>query len=305
MKRTASASLLLGLWLLAASGNRGQVIDPASGLVLALKARDFEPRYEAAVLLGRLGPKAKAVVPNLVEVMRNDEIGEVRFEAAKALGQIGAREALPALREALKDPDYLVRVFVAEALVKIDPDQDKVAVAALVECLRYSRQEFAEVPSPFVYQALAKLGPRARPAESVVMEGLKDRDLMNRLYALVALEKMGTDDSRLLPLLVAILTDPHHDLLAGAVARGGASFLAPLLVGRFGGNQDEFRRFLFELDEVRELGRLNRERAAVLLGKLGPKAADAVPALEAATRDADPQVCKAARAALEQVRHRP
>ena len=58
----------------------------------------------AAQILKNLGPKAKGVIPALIQALRDSDQDVVLF-AAQALGRIGpdAREAAPALQEALQN----------------------------------------------------------------------------------------------------------------------------------------------------------------------------------------------------------
>jgi HEAT repeat protein len=74
-------------------------------------------RYNAASLLGRFGPEAKAAVPDLVELL-SDRTTIVRCYAAEALGRIGpeAKGAVPNLR-GLKDGGG---VFASWALERIE-----------------------------------------------------------------------------------------------------------------------------------------------------------------------------------------
>jgi len=77
------------------------------------------PQYAATVgqlcgCLGAIGPAAAAAVPELVTVLdgrvaSHDWCGSednswMRARAADALGAIGSKDAVPALREALDDP---------------------------------------------------------------------------------------------------------------------------------------------------------------------------------------------------------
>jgi HEAT repeat protein len=81
-------------------------------------------RLQAAQELGRLGPESKLAVEDLVSLFRDPELGpEYKKVAADSLGNIGlgAKVAIPVLREALQDQDYGVRTAVADALKKIQP----------------------------------------------------------------------------------------------------------------------------------------------------------------------------------------
>jgi hypothetical protein len=81
-------------------------------------------------------------VPVLIELLQEDpdqggRSAEVRAAAAVVLGQVGpeAKAAVPALTDALKDRDSLVRSMAADALDRIGPDA-KPAVPTLVAMLR-------------------------------------------------------------------------------------------------------------------------------------------------------------------------
>ena len=66
------------------------------------KVEEKEVRQTAAGALGKIGPEAKAAVPDLSKALK-DEDKYVRQTAVRALGDIGpeARDAVPALIEAL------------------------------------------------------------------------------------------------------------------------------------------------------------------------------------------------------------
>ena len=73
-------------------------------------------RALVAEALGRLGPEAKAAVPELVKRIADADEG-TRVAAIEALGEIGgADDSVPAIEQALKDPDHFVRVKAVEAL---------------------------------------------------------------------------------------------------------------------------------------------------------------------------------------------
>ena len=67
-------------------------------------------RKNAALSLGRFGPKAEAAVPELVTALK-DKVVDVRGAAAVALGRIGpgAKDAALPLAELLKDNDSDIR----------------------------------------------------------------------------------------------------------------------------------------------------------------------------------------------------
>lgn len=70
-------------------------------------------RQDARLKLVEIG---KAAVPTLVETL-DDQREPVRWEAAKALSQIGEPTAAPALVKALEDENFGVRWLAAEGLI--------------------------------------------------------------------------------------------------------------------------------------------------------------------------------------------
>jgi hypothetical protein len=95
----------------------------AAELERMLHDPDQAVQVQGAFGLSRLGPEARDAVPALGEAVRNGE-PLVRQNAALALGAIGpdARDAVPALTAALHDPEWAVRRQAALSLGKIGPD---------------------------------------------------------------------------------------------------------------------------------------------------------------------------------------
>lgn len=81
--------------------------DPIGALIEKLDHQDRFVRAGAAQALGDLD--AAAAVPQLINLMRNDSIGDVRRAAAAALCAIGGRESARALRRAGVDCETLKR----------------------------------------------------------------------------------------------------------------------------------------------------------------------------------------------------
>ena len=61
----------------------------------------------------------KAAIRSLIEALKNKKY-LMRWEAAKALGEIGDPEAAPALVKALEDEEFDVRWLAAEGLIKMN-----------------------------------------------------------------------------------------------------------------------------------------------------------------------------------------
>ena len=130
---------------------------PLSEWIGMLKGEDPIGKYAAIHAVGKIGPEAKEAIPILIETIREvrnrdkrilvacnkallamgkeivphmvallkDETWEMRRGAAWILGKLGpdARDAVPALSEALNDPNAAVRTKAQEALKKIQGEE--------------------------------------------------------------------------------------------------------------------------------------------------------------------------------------
>lgn len=103
--------------------------EAAESLIPALISDNGFEREKARLALVSVGDQA---VSPLVHALR-DRSERMRWEAAKALGQIGSPSAAPALVEALEDNNFDVRWLSAEALVAIGRDGLEALLTALVK----------------------------------------------------------------------------------------------------------------------------------------------------------------------------
>src|SRR5262245_55503051 len=103
----------------------------------ALKNPDPVVRYRAAAVLVKLGPVGKFAVPELREMLK-DENGFVRVKAAEALWVIEKTSPsvlLPVLLAALKDKDAELRAAAPPVIAQIGP-KAKPAVPGLTRALK-------------------------------------------------------------------------------------------------------------------------------------------------------------------------
>ncbi len=89
---------------------------PIETLIKTLSSHKDKAREGARHTLVSVG---KAAVPALIEALK-DKNTLRRWEAAKALGEIGDPETAPVLVKALENEDFDVRWLAAEALIKMN-----------------------------------------------------------------------------------------------------------------------------------------------------------------------------------------
>ncbi len=247
-------------------------------------------RREVAVTLGRFGKLAKQAVPALTDAL-GDKDDAVKAAAAEALGRVGpeARTAVPELLKLAGAADKPLRLAVTFALGRTDAD-DKLPVAvALVETLKTatgveSRRE--------AITSLGLLGESQGGVVAALALQLADPDAEHRVLTVGALGKLGPAVRGVEAELLALFrTDPDKGvrrvsiraLCQGLATEAGR--LIPALTERLQADPD------FEV----------RVAIAQELGGLGENGKAAIPALRAAQRDPQIRVREAAAGALKQI----
>src|SRR5262249_27344873 len=149
-----------------------------------------------------LGPEAKQAVPALKAALR-DKDASIRITAAIALTRLNFRgeEATSALVEGVASPDISLHQQ-AIGTVQTLGESGKAAVPALIRILqdkdeRWQRQSAAH--------ALSAIGPSAKAAVPALVEALKDEEPDLRSIALGALGRIGAGDKTLVPILIEAL----------------------------------------------------------------------------------------------------
>ena len=169
--------------------------------------------------LGEIGPEAKAAVPALTELLK-DNSTSMQEILAEALGKIGpnAKDVVPAITELLQDKAYAVRASAARALGRMGPAA-KDAVPALTQLLQ--DKEKWQIILPAAATALGDIGPAAKDAVPALTQLLKYQDEQMRKSAVDAWKRFNRAWDR----LPADRVDPQGRLPGGAVHRereGGA-----------------------------------------------------------------------------------
>lgn len=129
--------------------SQGEQLTVERAIANLRQERDPSLRYYAAWWLGKFRVEDSEAVDALLAAL-NDEIDRspdggypLRRNAARALGKIGDRRAVPALIESLNCPDFYVREAAAQALEEIG---DRSAIPALLALLAGGVEAATQVP---------------------------------------------------------------------------------------------------------------------------------------------------------------
>lgn len=169
-------------------------------LVRQLEHGAPEERAEAADELGRRGyPRRAAIVPRLRQRLRDDRDWRVRASSGRAIGRLGARDAVPDLVRALRDPVVDVRVVAAAAIWRLP---DPAAVPALLELLRdtdASARQWGALALGVIRDRRATrplVGLLADPEADVRTDAIRSLGRIRDATAAGALERYAADGSR-------------------------------------------------------------------------------------------------------------
>jgi HEAT repeat protein len=265
------------------------VVDPKNPDILPRAVAMLEKpasRYQALLLVGRMGPAAAKAVPDLAKLLKDPD-ANLRRNAVLALGQIGpgAREVAPALVELLDPGDPSMRSNILNALRNIGGGDPKVMVPALLKALK-DDQTFTR---PLIFDLLAEQGPAAADAVPMLLEDLRRPTWLYQVQAASALARIAPERARKEgpPLLQRWLTPLGTRVIAaGAVLR-----LDP-------GHKEALTALQAALKDVQDY---QRQQAVDALAAVGPPAKEALPALRDALRDRAPYIRVLAAAAVWRV----
>ena len=148
----------------------------------------------AARSIERLGPKAKAAVPDLNQALTHANFSDERIALARALGAMGpaAEEAAPNLALTLKRAGFpQERQALMKALGQIGPGA-RSAVPTLVEMMRSGLPEDARLAA----QVLGEIGPAAREAVPALRQASLSGFTNLKTTATDSLRKVQANDVR-------------------------------------------------------------------------------------------------------------
>ena len=240
--------------------------------------------------LGHFGTLAKQAAPALTEALADPDAG-VQAAAADALGRVGpdATAATPELLKLVKSPDATVRRAAVFALGRVEPADKPPVAVALIALLKATEDDATRRE---VITSLGLLGESGGEVVPTLATQLLNPSAEFRLLTLDALGRLGPAVRGAEPQLVTLVQkDPD-----GAVRRVSARTLVK-------GLGDDAKRLVPLLAERLATDAEFEVRVAMAqeLGGLGALAVAAIPALRAAQRDPQIRVREAAIAAVKQI----
>jgi HEAT repeat protein len=156
-------------------------------------------------------------VPAMTDALKDPDV-KIRIAAAQMLAEIGpaATAAVPNLLEqALHDPIEYAGTTAGGALQKIDLAAARQVMAASLPALRAPDVQTRRRACAM----LGSLGPVAKPAVPGLIEALDDQDELIRMHAVGALGEIGIPSAQVIPALAKALRDPSRTVRHRALSQ--------------------------------------------------------------------------------------
>lgn len=261
--------------------NLGEQVVPL--LVEALKEQ--QTRGWAVLVLSEMGSAAESATPSLLDMLSTED-PDTRREVLLSLGNIGSPSdaVVSAMARHLGDADRSVRQAAAYGL----GNAGSAAVPATARLAAGMRSDDALL-GILCARALARIAPNDERTQMAAVSYIRDHlthgDVPVRLAAIRALADLRESSASVAAALLPALKQDEHSAVKASAAETLVEFgeaAVPALA-------DAVR------DEPTRLG------ALVILGRIGPAAKAAIPAIEAALTDANPPVRRAAGVALKNI----
>jgi HEAT repeat protein len=289
--------------------------DAVPALAVALKDPEPAVRQQSAFALFKIGPEAAPAVQPLIELLDDPE-PIVRMNAAMALARIGAAAApaVPAVRAALRKPEHTEYVIMLNHTMRhelvhvlgcIGPGA-KDAVPDLIDVMQHA----PVVERWTALQALERiLGEEEGNAQGLaaLKASLKAPDALSRYYGIHTIREMELSGQEWTDVLAPLLKDDDanvrvHTAFYLQQLKYSPESLAPVFADGLLTQQDQRVRQNC-LQALMQMGTAARGavpvlakmlkndnaqlciQAADLLGRIGPDAKEAVPALQNLLKD--------------------
>jgi HEAT repeat protein len=273
-----------------------------AALIAVLRTeQDPDDRTRAIVKIGALGPKAKAAIPILIEILKSPSsypngwlsLGSGRATSgvpslvAQTLVKIGPA-SVPPLVDVFRSSrcSKQARLTAVWTLTLMKPAEAVPAIPSLLRILKDPDKEIRE-KALWVFEVI---GPRARVAIPSIRKALNDPSSRVRLSAARALYQVDPRNQATIPALIKCLKDRDSWTRCGAATALGSigSKAAPAVAALTEALQEEDSDI--------------RRAVASALGWIGPKAKQSIPALQkVAKHDPEQAVREEAAEAIKRI----
>jgi len=244
----------------------GSTDERLAAAVALLKSENRDDRVRACANIAAIGEGAASAVPALIQALRDSD-AVVRAYAARTLGQVGpaAKAAAEPLEDAFKDPDRYVRREALRAFVILEPEQQR-----SVDLIIAAMNDADPLVVATATNRLTELGPRLLPQ---VIELLADD--RTAYCACLILQQLDQAGGAAVPALIKLLDHQHVELrLESALALRAIGPAAADAIAALSARVNDPERTV--------------QLAAVLaIGAIGEKAASAAKALRQLSRHPD------------------
>jgi HEAT repeat protein len=288
------------------------------GLMEDLRSEDRQAQQLAALHLKDIGLAAKPAVPLLIELATSDDRSRLHSEAAAALptiNLIAARQVMTHYLPKLQDQDAQIKLDAVSALEALGPIA-KPAVPSLIGIMN----DPDSVVRDRVVRALGAIGIPADTVMRGLIEALRDPEWTVRYAAVTQFAFSGFSSPDSLAALRDLTKDPNRTV-AGLAQSAVNSVERQIQASTYVFMLNQGTNRTYTLHQLAKLGPraaetvpavaavltaeqpLERYLAACALGSIGPAAKEAVTALQQAAQDPDPIVRESVHQALQSIAH--
>lgn len=191
--------------------NQNNIMDVDDEVIIAGKTLSKEDiAQEIKAYQSSITIELKSAIAKNTDALKNDPAASVRAEAARALGELGDKTAVPDLLNALKmDESGYVQYFAAEALGELG---DKTASNGLIDALKNSKIDFTSLfRKPVIAVALKKLNDNSTVSSLLDILKNEPEDVTLRSLVIETLKDLG-DKSAIPGLTKALENEQNSEL---------------------------------------------------------------------------------------------
>jgi HEAT repeat protein len=239
---------------------------------------DAGNRIEAASALEKIAPRSEEFANDLIKAAKHDGNFEVRVRAMNALGRIGppANAAIPFLITAIKE-EHAVPARVAAVRSLVTIAKGDDLVPIFVAALQHDANGAVRSAAA---ESLGKIGTHAPTAAEALKKSLADKDCSVRIAAAEALSKIDPQNMQGIHMLIETLKTKDKAMFREG-RYGAMSHDAIAALGRIGPAAKAAVPALIAAvkEEDSDPDHLTAAAAIQTLGKMGPAAKEAIPLL--------------------------